>query len=76
MSLTPASVPQTMTMHVITEKPLEQIATESQYRQGTTERDRELRDFQFVHSSYEAGAWGYMAAVRMRRGCELFTLRD
>ena len=76
MPLIPASVPPTMTMQVITEKPLEQIATEFQYGQGTTEGDRELGDFQVVHSSYKAGVWGYMAADRMRRGHEPFTLRD
>lgn len=40
--------------------------------------DKELQkgtDFQSVHSSYKAGLWGYMAADRMRRGHELFTLR-
>lgn len=36
-----ASVPKTMT---------ERIPTEFQYGQGSTERDRELGDFQFVHS--------------------------
>lgn len=76
MSLIPASVPQTMSMQVTTEKPLEQIATEFQYGQGTTERDRELGDFQFVHSPYKAGVWGYMAADRMRRGHELWGTED
>lgn len=63
-------------MQVITEKPPEQIATEFQYGKGTTERDGEFGDFQFVHSSYKVGVQGYLAADRMRRGQELFTLRD
>lgn len=68
MSLIPDSVTQTMTMQVVTEKPLEQMATEFQYGQGTTERDRELGGFPFVHSSYKAVVWECMAADRMRRG--------
>lgn len=56
--LIPASIPQTMTMQVITEKPLDQIATEFQYGQGTTERNSETSNLCTVHTKQGfGGTW-------------------
>lgn len=74
--LIPASIPQTMAMQVITEKPLDQIATEFQYGQGTTERNSETSNLCTVHTTQGFGGTWLLTEWEGDMNCSLRGTED